>query len=156
MTDAYKKAYTEVIEILKYFPEEEYAKIPEEKINFYKENMDKNYVFKFDPNVELEKQNISREASAVFVLLFNNYFANDRQKETLKKLLEQNELKLEEEKREKYNPDNLFNSNIKDKNLENQIEGKQGQLQEKTLIEYKEPLLKRIINFILQKMKLKK
>ena len=31
-------------EIIKYFPEEEYAKIPKEKIEFYKNNMDKDYV----------------------------------------------------------------------------------------------------------------
>ena len=32
----YAKAYTEVLEIIKYFPKEEFAKIPEEKIEFYK------------------------------------------------------------------------------------------------------------------------
>ena len=37
----YAKAYTEVLEIIKYFPEEEYVKIPKEKIEFYKNNMDR-------------------------------------------------------------------------------------------------------------------
>lgn len=154
MTDLYRRAYTEVIEILKYLPEEEYSKIPIERINFYKENMDKNYDFKFDSNIELEKQNISKEANAVFVLLFNDYFANNKQKEILKKLLKQNELKLEKEKREKYNPDNLFNSNTNQEKLEDKIEEKENR-QENVLIEYKEPLWKKIINFILQKVKLK-
>lgn len=84
MITAYKRAYTEVIEIIKYFPNEEYAKIPLEKINYYKENMDKDYNFKINPNIELEKQNISREANAILVTLFNDYFATDRQKEILK------------------------------------------------------------------------
>ena len=43
MINTYAKAYTEVLEILKYFSEEEYSKIPQEKIEFYKNNMDKNY-----------------------------------------------------------------------------------------------------------------
>ena len=60
MITAYKRAYTEVIEIIKYFPNEEYAKIPLEKINYYKENMDKDYNFQINPNIELEKQNISK------------------------------------------------------------------------------------------------
>lgn len=30
----YAKAYTEVLEIIKYFPQEEYDKIPKEKIAF--------------------------------------------------------------------------------------------------------------------------
>ena len=41
----YAKAYTEVLEIIKHFPEEEYNKIPKEKIEFYKANRDKNYNF---------------------------------------------------------------------------------------------------------------
>ena len=44
MNNNYSKAYTEVLEIIKYFPEEEYSKIPKEKIDFYKKNMDKNYI----------------------------------------------------------------------------------------------------------------
>ena len=41
----YAKAYKEVLEIIKYFPKEEYNKIPNEKILFYQENMDKEYKF---------------------------------------------------------------------------------------------------------------
>ncbi len=106
MITAYKRAYTEVIEIIKYFPNEEYAKIPLEKINYYKENMDKDYNFKINPNIELEKQNISREANAILVTLFNDYFATDRQKEILNNLLKQNQQILEELKQEKYNMEN--------------------------------------------------
>jgi len=108
MITVYKRAYTEVIEIIKYFPNEEYAKIPLEKINYYKENMDKDYNFQINPNIELEKQNISREANAILVTLVNDYFATDRQKEILNNLLKQNQQILEELKQEKYNPSNLF------------------------------------------------
>ena len=55
MTSAYKRAYTEVVEIIKYLPNEEYSKIPLNKINYFKENMDKEYKFRIDPNIELEK-----------------------------------------------------------------------------------------------------
>ena len=41
MTNNYAKAYTEVLEILSHFSDEEYSKIPIEKIEFYKNNMDK-------------------------------------------------------------------------------------------------------------------
>ena len=119
MISAYKKAYTEVIEIIKYFPKEEYDKIPLEKINYYKENMDKNYNFQIDPNIELEKQNISKEANAILVTLFNDYFATDRQKEVLNNLLKQNQQKLEIRKYEEYNSNNLFmQSTIKQQNTE--------------------------------------
>ena len=63
INSTYSRAYTEVLEIIKYFPEEEYAKIPEEKIEFYKNNMDKDYVFLINPEIDLSEQNISSEAN---------------------------------------------------------------------------------------------
>ena len=50
MGNNYEKAYTEILEILKYIPKEEYERIPKEKILFFEENCDKNYEFKFDIN----------------------------------------------------------------------------------------------------------
>ena len=108
MSDAYSKAYVEVLEIISHFSEEELNKIPQEKINFYNEHKDNNYQFKIDPTIDLAEQNISREANAIIVSLFRNYFATEKQKQTLDNLLKQNEQKSEEEKRKKYNPDDIF------------------------------------------------
>ena len=104
----YAKAYTEVLEIIKYFPEQEYNKIPKEKIEFYKENMDREYKFTIDPGIDLAEQNVSKEASAIIITLFRDYYATEEQKEKLKELIKLNEQKSEIEKREKYNPDDLF------------------------------------------------
>ena len=117
MNNTYSKAYTEVLEIINHFSEEEYKKIPKEKIDFFEENKDKDYNFKIDPNVNLAEQNISQNANAILVSLFRDYFATAKQKEILKNLLQQNQEKLEKEKYLKYNPDNIFNksnSNIND------------------------------------------
>ena len=98
MITKYKKAYTEVLEILKYLPKEEYCKIPKEKIDFYKENMDRDYIYKIDTKLELSKQNISNEANAILITLFRDYFATEKQKNILRNLLNQNQGKLEKEK----------------------------------------------------------
>ncbi len=145
MITAYKRAYTEVIEIIKYFPNEEYAKIPLEKINYYKENMDKDYNFQINPNIELEKQNISREANAILVTLFNDYFATDRQKEILNNLLKQNQQILEELKQEKYNPNNLF---MQSKTQQQNTVTIQENNSENSLIEIKENFFTKFTNFI--------
>ena len=145
MITAYKRAYTEVIEIIKYFPNEEYAKIPLEKINYYKENMDKDYNFQINPNIELEKQNISREANAILVTLFNDYFATDRQKEILNNLLKQNQQILEELKQEKYNPSNLF---MQSKTQQQNTVTLQKNNSESSLVEIKEKFFTNFINFI--------
>lgn len=117
MNNSYAKAYTEVLEIINHFSEDEYKKIPKEKIDFYEKHKDREYDFKIDPNIDLAEQNISRKANAILVSLFRDYFATAKQKEILKNLLQQNQEKLEKEKYLKFNPDNIFNksnSNIND------------------------------------------
>ena len=109
MNNTYSKAYTEVLEIINHFSEEEYKKIPKEKIDFFEENKDKDYNFKIDPNVNLAEQNISQNANAILVSLFRDCFATDKQKEVLRNLLQQNQEKIEIEKYKKYNPNNIFN-----------------------------------------------
>ena len=79
----YAKAYTEVLEIIKYFPENELNKISQEKIDYYKKNMDKNYKFEINPKIDLAEQNISKEASAIIISLFRDYFATEKQKQQL-------------------------------------------------------------------------
>lgn len=117
MNNLYAKPYTEVLEIINHFSEDEYKKIPKEKIDFYEKHKDRKYDFKINPNIDLAEQNISRKANAILVSLFRDYFATAKQKEILKNLLQQNQEKLEKEKYLKYNPDNIFNksnSNIND------------------------------------------
>ena len=138
INNAYAKAYTEVLEIIKYFPEEEYIKIPVEKIEFYKNNMDKDYNFKINPEIDLSEQSISPEANAIMINLFTDYYATEEQKIKIKNILDSNQQKEEQEKRERYNPDNIF----KNRNSENIIQN------EVALVEYKESIFKRFINKI--------
>ena len=69
----YNMAYAEVLEILKYLPESELRKIPQDEIKFLENNMDKNYKFAIDPEKALEEQNISRKANAILVVYFKKY-----------------------------------------------------------------------------------
>lgn len=138
MNNKYAKAYTEVLEIIKYFPKEEYNKIPNEKIEFYKNNMDKNYNFIINPREDLSNQNISAEANAIIINLFRDYFATEEQKTKIKEILELNQRKKEQEKREKYNPDNLFiNKESKIESIENSV----------AMIEHKESIFTKIKNW---------
>lgn len=148
VNNKYAKAYKEVLEIIKYFPENEYNKIPKEKIEYFKNNMDKNYEFRIDPNIDLSKQKISNEANAIIVTLFEDYFATEEQKAKIKEILKLNQKKEEQEKREKYNPDDIF------KNA-NKIENTQNNEQETALIEYKENFFTKFKNFVLKLLHLK-
>ena len=73
----YAVAYSEVLEILKYIPIEDYNKIPESKINLFKANANYENTFKYDPNKTLEEQNVSKIAKGIIILLYsNNIFQN--------------------------------------------------------------------------------
>ena len=108
MTNTYSNAYTEVLEILSHLSKEEYSKIPIDKINFFKNNMNKSYVYKINPEMDLSKQYIYKEANAILICLFRDYFATEKQKKILNNLLTQNQEKIENIKKEKYNSDNIF------------------------------------------------
>ena len=152
VNDRYAKAYKEVLEIIKLFPEDEYNKIPKERIEFYMENMDNNYEFTINPTVDLAEQNISKEANAIIVALFQDYFANEEEKEKIKDILELNEKKAEQEKREKYNPIDLFKNQD---NVENREDKIPKTIQEKALVEYKENFFIKFKNFIMKLLHLR-
>ena len=147
INNKYTKVYKEVLEIIKYFPQEEYNKIPKEKIEFYEANMDKNYQFIIDPRIELSKQNISKEANAIIVSLYHDYFATKKQKQKIKEILELNERKAEQEKRKNYNPDDLFKNRIENVEKNNK--------QETALVEYKDNFFTKFKNFILRLLNIK-
>ena len=107
-TNNYSKAYVEVLELINYLPISEYRKIPKEKIEFYKNNLDKSYNFKINPNIDLQKQNFSVEAKAIILNLFMDYFSTEEKKQQIKNILASNQMKREDEKRKLYNPNDIF------------------------------------------------
>ncbi len=152
-SSTYAKACAEVIEVIKHFPIEEYEKIPKEKIDFYKNNMDKNYYFSINPKLNIEKQNISPEANAIIVNLYQEYFATDEQKIKIKEILELNQRKVEQEKRNKYNPNDIFREKDKDeKNLVKPLKNSNNM----ALIKHKESVFTKLKKFIFKILNISK
>jgi len=145
MTNTYAKAYTEVLEILKYLPKEEYNKIPKERIQFYKKNKDDTYVYIYDTSKTLEEQKVSRKTKVIIISLFNEFFATSVQKEKLKLILKKNEEEYQTELSEMYDSDNLFKKKTIAKNDEELEENNTDKM---LVIIEKENIFKRIINKI--------
>lgn len=104
----YANAYKEVIEILKCVSKEDYDKIPKDKIELFEANANKNFNFTYDINKTLDEQNVSKKAKTIIAILFRDYWATPYQKERIEAKEKYDLERLEEEKREKYNPDNIF------------------------------------------------
>ena len=98
--------------------------------------------------IDLSEQSISLEANAIIVNLFTDYFATEEQKVKIKEILDLNQKKDEQEKREKYNPDDIFKKTNKYTETAN-IEISENNTNT-ALIEYKESFFSRFKNFILK------
>jgi len=144
VTKDYAMAYTEVIEILKHVPDEDVQKIPEEKLEFYKSNMDNEYNYKIDMTKEFEEQEMSNITKAILANIFRDYWTTPYQKKIIEAKDRIELEKLEAEKREKYNPDDLF----KDKTIE--MTEKKAISENKNLPVQikKETFFEKLINFI--------
>lgn len=136
MNNTYSCSYVEVLEILKHIPKEDYKKIPEEKIEFYKNNMDKNYVYIYDPITP----KTLRKTDAILINLYKNYIAKEDEKRKINQILKQNEMKDEQEKQKKFSTDNIFNNK--------HVEIENNNVDTLSIVEYKETMFKKIINKI--------
>ena len=134
----YANAYSEVLEILKYISIEDYNKIPENKIEFYKKNANCEYYFEYNPEKTLQEQNVSKLARGIIAILFRDYWASDIQREKIIEKQNFDRRVLEEEKRKKYNIDNIFNKSI----------GKESIVVENRLVINEEKWYKKLLKFL--------
>ena len=134
-------AYKEIYEILRIFPQELVAKIPQEKIRFFYNNMDNSYEYNISKET-FDGQTMLEETKAILTILFRDYWATSMQKEKILAYENSAKNKLEEEKRIQYNSDNLFKKQDQPRYFKEQIE-------ENSVVEYKENIFKKIINKIL-------
>lgn len=107
VTKELSKAATEVNIILKNSSSNVNNKIPQHFKEFLKKIEDKNYVFNYETNKTLNEQKISKLARGIITLIYKDYLCED--KDEYIKELQTNFIKQDAEKKEKYNPDNLFN-----------------------------------------------
>lgn len=82
--DKYKNAYVEVLEILNYLKKEEYKKIPKEYIIYFQNNLNRDYIFKYDISKPLKEQNVLSETKLILFFLFEEFGANDNQRKRIK------------------------------------------------------------------------
>lgn len=137
MINTYSRAYKEVLVLLKYYlTEEDYNKIPKEKIKFFEKNADNNYNYKIDETKSYEKQQVSQKANSIIVSLYRDYFTNDEEKKKLEEILKLNDLKVNKIKAENI-------KNVKNK-FEIKEEGKEKNDEDLHPIEKKENIFQKI------------
>jgi len=106
------RAISEVLLVLHHTEKEIIERIPNKFKIFLLDNSDKDY----KPNIDFTSDNwessLSEDAKGLLAMIYRDYVVSpDEKKELLEEERKEKE-KREEYLREKYNPDNLFNSNI--------------------------------------------
>ena len=118
---SYQNACTELIEILKKINKEDFSKIPKNIIELIYENRNTNYRFKYSKYKSLDEQNVSITTKQLIIILFKNYFANEKQKEWIKIQEKIAIRKSEEEKKKRFDSTIIFKNNNKNKEHELQL-----------------------------------
>ena len=144
MKENYPKAYTEVLEILKYMPKEDVDKIPREMIEMFENKKEKSYVFSVKETDDFANLNILDETEAIFVNIFRDYWATPEQKEKIIEKQNYDKSVIEKEKMKKYNPDKIFKKYEIPKTNIGIVENKK----ETSLVEVKESFFSKFVNFI--------
>jgi len=144
MEDNYQKAYKEILEILKYVPEESVKKIPQEMRDMFEKEQSKTYDFQIDTSKTFEEQELLEETKAILANIFRDYWATPYQKERIEIKEKYDRQQSEEQKRKIYNPNDLF----KNKNNRNPDFEKLSNL---PIEVKKESFFKKIINFFKKK-----
>lgn len=144
MTVERRKAYVEILEVLKSMDQRFVEKIPQSLIEFFDKNKSEEYNYIYDDKKTLNEQDLSNITLNLLAMLNLNYWCEDEgHKKELLELYAENEKKYQEELRKRYNPDNIFKkqqekSNIEENVIQNEV----------ALIEYKESIFRRLINKI--------
>lgn len=116
MKQEYRKAFTEVNAIIQLMPEELVDKIPSKFHVMLEEEEDKDYY----PNIKepLEEQKLKEETIIILGLIYRDFLCSPEERKELQekdaKELQEVKMAMEQEMREKYNPDDIFKNRRKD------------------------------------------
>lgn len=140
VTKELSEAAVEFNSILEYTSEDLKNKIPKKFLDFLQSIQSKTYKFEYDKTKKLDEQKLKPKTRGLIALVYQDYICNEAEKEEYiqksQKLIKQ----IEESKREKYNPNDIFKDKKidNDKDTTNTVE----------IAEYKKSIIKKIINKI--------
>ncbi len=139
MEETKVKTLSETYCLLKHFPKAYIEKIPPKILELINHFSDSKYYIDIDTEKTLDEQNISEETKNMLIVFKYNYWSTEGEKQMIYDKLDENEMKYQQELREKYNYENIFKNkstqvNVAEKNV--------------AMIEYKEPIFKSILNRI--------
>ncbi len=105
------QAYAEVDYIINHMNPKYKEKVPPKMLAFFSELKDPNHVVKINPYVPLQNQGLKRYTLEIIALLHLKYWCEDEErKKELYNIMLRNQEKLEEQMRDRYSVEKLFDN----------------------------------------------
>lgn len=105
------RAYAEVDYIINHMNQKYIDKVPKRMKDFFSSLKDPNHVVKINPYVPLQNQGLQRYTLEIIALLHLKYWCEDEErKKELYDIMLKNQRRLEEQMKEKYSADKLFDN----------------------------------------------
>ena len=118
MDRAYEEAFAEVDEILKKMPIDLLSKIPVKFRQVISENKAKDY--KVEIQEPLDEEKLKEETVVILGLIYRDFLASPEEREELQEKDAEELKRIEEEKRQQYDLENVFQKRKSDKMPENE------------------------------------
>jgi len=134
----YANELTEVYTILNTLVEEDYEKIPKITIQAIEENMNPDYEYEIDEEMELKDCPMLPGTKEILFNLFRDYLCTPEQREKIKRMQAEDRIKMEMKKQQEFNVDVFANRAKKENVQEEHVE----------LVAYKENIFSKLLKFI--------
>lgn len=113
MDNETKEAYSEICEFLDLLGDNYKNKVPNEMLILFEENKSDDYIPHINPNIPIKEQKLKEKTLTLISILYLKYWCEDEdEKEKLKKVYINNEIKYQNELKEKYDTDIFKNKKI--------------------------------------------
>ena len=143
----YGEAAVEVLDILDNTNKSDVDKIPVSFIKFLVDNASEDYGAKLDHSKPISEMNLKEKTKEILGYIYINWWCGTEEKEKYKKQINELEIKRQEELKEKYNPDKIFENKKAEYEKEANLDTIQSEAV--SMIVYKENIFKRIFKKIL-------
>lgn len=114
-------SFSQAYDIILHMDKELVKKIPEKFIKFVEQNKAEDYKTNIDYSKSINQQELQKGTRVILSIIYRDYLCSSEKKKELMQNDEEELKRIEQELREKYNPDNLF----KRRNDNQEVESKE-------------------------------
>ena len=108
ISNEYSEAIAETLDILRHTRKGDIDKISHKFMQFLEENCSKTYKPELDHSKKIKDMKLKRKTKVLLAIIYKKFWCDSNQEKEFNRILKENETKHEKEKKEKFNPEDIF------------------------------------------------